>query len=79
MPWTRLNPVKVAEELRAVVAPIVPDALQLGEQALIHLRDQLLSGQYVAMQDHEGRMFIGTPEEAAEHIMASDDVSGRQG
>ena len=79
MPWTRLNPGKVAEELRAVVAPIMPDALQLGEQALIHLRDQLLSGQYVAMQDHEGRTFIGTPDEAAEHMMGSDAVPGRQG
>lgn len=79
MSWTRLNPVKVAEELRAVVAPVGPDALQLGEQALIHLRDQLLSGQYVAMQDHEGRTFIGTPEEAAEHIIGSDDVPDRQG
>ena len=78
MPWTRLNPVKVAEELRAVVAPVGPDALQLGEQALIHLRDQLLSGQYVAMQDHEGRTFIGTPEEAAEHMMGSAAVPGRQ-
>lgn len=79
MPWTRLNPVKVAEELRAEVEPIVPDALQLGEQALSHLRGQLLSGKYVAMQDHEGRTFIGTPEEAAEHIMGSDDVPSRQG
>ncbi len=79
MPWIRMNPLKVAEELRAEVAPVVPDALQLGEQALIHLRDQLLSRQYVAMQDHEGRTFIGTPEEAAEHIMGSDTVPGRQG
>ena len=78
MPWTRLNPVKVAEELRAVVAPIVPDALQLGEQALIHLRDQLISGRYVAMQDHEGRTFIATPEEAAEHMMGSAAVPGSQ-
>jgi len=79
MPWTRLNPVKVAEQLRAEVAPIVPDAAQKAEQALSHLRDQLISGQFVAMQDHEGRTFIGTPEEAAEHMMDSDAVPGRQG
>ena len=79
MPWTRLNPMKVVEDLRAEIAPVVPDAAQLGEQALIHLRDQLLSGQYVAMQDHEGRTFIGTPEEAAEHMMGSHAVPGRQG
>ena len=79
MPWTRLNPMKVVEDLRAEVAPIVPDAAQKAEQALIHLRDQLLSGQYVAMQDHEGRTFIGTSEEAAEHIMGSDTVPGHQG
>ncbi len=79
MPWTRLNPVKVAEQLRAEIAPIVPDAAQTAEQALSHLRDQLISGQYVAIEDHEGRTFIGTPEEAAEHMMGSDAVPGRSG
>ena len=79
MPWTRLNPAKVAEQLRAEVAPIVLDGAQKAEQALSHLRDQLISGQYVAIEDHEGRTFIGTPEEAAEHMMGSDAVPGRQG
>ena len=36
---------------------------------LAHLREQLLSGAYVAVQDHTGRTFIGTPEEALEHMM----------
>ncbi len=37
--------------------------------ALAHMRSQLLSGQYVAVQDDGGGTFIGTPEEAVEHMM----------
>ncbi len=40
-------------------------------QALDHLREQLQTGGYVAIQDHDGHTFIGTPDEATERMMAS--------
>jgi len=35
------------------------------------LREALLSGEYIAVQDEAGRTFIGTQNEAAEHIMGT--------
>ena len=69
MPWTRLDPGTVAQQLRAKFDRPGPDDAAMTEQALAHVRDQLLSGAYVAVQDHTGRTFIGTPEEAMEHMM----------
>ncbi|MGI4943699.1 MAG: hypothetical protein ACRYHQ_24565 [Janthinobacterium lividum] len=42
---------------------------ELAEMALAHLRSQLLGGQFVAVQDDSGHTFIGTPEEATQHMM----------
>jgi len=69
MPWTRLDPGKVAQQLRAGFDRPGPDDAVLTEKALAHLRQQLLSGAYIAVQDHTGSTFIGTPEEAMEHMM----------
>lgn len=67
MPWTRLNPAAVARQLRADHGP--GDGA-IAEQALAHLRDGLLSGRLVAVEDENGRTFLGTEAEAAEHMMA---------
>lgn len=60
MPWTRLDPAKVAPLLRAAWDPTSPGDDALAEQALAHLREALLSGHYVVVQDGLGRTFIGT-------------------
>ncbi len=73
MPWTRLDGAMVARTLRAAWDNPSPDADALAEQALAHLREELLSGRFIAVQDHLGRTFIGTPSEAAEHMMAASD------
>lgn len=75
MPWTRLNPTAIVDLLHV---DHDPDAKALAEQALTHMREELLSGRFIAVQDHVGHTFIGTPEEANEHIMGSDGVPGRQ-
>ena len=69
MPWTRLDPGTVAQQLRAKFDEPGPDDAALTEQALAHVREQLLSGAYIAVQDHTGHTFIGTPEEAMERMM----------
>ena len=66
MPWTRLDASKVAQQL---CADHDPDLEALAEQALVHMREELLSGRYVAVQDEGGHTFIGTPEEAAERMI----------
>ena len=73
MPWTRLDPAGVIQHLRAEWDRAAPDGEDLAEQALAHLRKELLSGRYIAVQDGQGRTFIGTPDEAAEHRLASAD------
>ena len=73
MPWTRLDGTVVARTLRAAWDDPAPDAEALAEQALAHLREELLSGRFIAVQDHLGHTFIGTPEEAAEHMMGAGD------
>jgi len=70
MPWTRLNPAKVLQCLRADCGPASKQGDALAEQALAHVREELLSGNYIAVQDHLGRTFIGTEAEAAEFMMA---------
>ena len=67
MPWMRLNPAAVVQQLRAEHGPGDEGA---AEQALAHLRDALLSGTYVAIEDSAGRTFVGTEAEAAEYMMA---------
>lgn len=69
MPWKRLDNAVVARALRAAWDTPAPDGEALAERALAHMREQLLDGRYVAVQDHLGRTFIGTPEEAAECMM----------
>ena len=69
MPWKRLDNAVVARVLRAAWDAPAPDGEALAEQALAYMREQLLDGRYVAVQDHLGRTFIGTPEEAAERMM----------
>jgi hypothetical protein len=73
MPWTRLDGAVVARALRAAWDDPYPEAEALAEQALAHLREELLSGRFIAVQDHLGHTFIGTPSEAAEHMMAASD------
>ena len=67
MPWTRLNPTVVVQQLRASHGPGDKD---LAEQALAHMRQALLSGTYVALEDDSGHTFVGTEAEAREHMMA---------
>ena len=68
MPWTRLNPAAVVQQLRAQHGPGDKDA---AEQALAHLRAALLTGVYIAVEESaSGRTFVGTPDEAAEYMMA---------
>ena len=71
MPWTRLDPAGVIRHLHAEWDRAAPDGEDLAEQALAHLREELSSGRCIAVQDDRGCTFIGTPDEAAEHMMAS--------
>lgn len=71
MPWTRLDPASVADALRLDYEPGSEADKAAAAQALDHLRQQLATGGYVAIQDHEGHTFIGTPDEATERMMAS--------
>ena len=73
MPWKRLDNAVVARALRAAWDAPVLNGEALAEQALAHMREQLLDGHFIAVQDHLGQTFIGTPEEAAERMM--DDCS----
>ncbi len=69
MGWRRLDSGQVARQLRAAFDRPEADTSELAEMALAHMRSQLLGGQYVAVQDDDGQTFIGTPDEAAEHMM----------
>jgi len=69
MPWTRLSSAKVMQCLRVDCGPASKEGDALAEQALAHVREELLSGNYIAVQDHVGRTFIGTEAEAAEFLM----------
>jgi len=73
MPWTRLDGAVVARTRRTAWSDPAPDAEALAERALAHLREELLSGRFVAVQDRLGRTFIGTPLKAAEHMMGAGD------
>ena len=66
MPWRRLNPAAVVEQIRARCEP---GDEALAEQALAHLRNALLSGTYIAVENESGRTFLGTQEEAAEYML----------
>jgi len=67
MPWMRLNPAVVVQQLRAKHGSGDGD---IAEQALAHLREALLNGVYVAVEDDLGHTFVGTEAEAVEHMMA---------
>ena len=69
MKWRRLDPAQVARQLCAAFDREEAGTEEMAEMALAHMRSQLLGGQYVAVQDDEGGTFIGTPEEAAEHMI----------
>jgi len=69
MGWKRLDPAQVARQLRAAFDRPEAGTGEMAEAILAHARSQLLSGQYVAVQDDDGQTFIGTPDEAAEHMM----------
>ena len=69
MGWRRLDSTQVAGHLRAAFDRQEAGTEELAELALAHLRSQLLGGQFVAVQDDSGHTFIGTPEEATEHMM----------
>ncbi len=69
MGWRRLDSTQVARQLRAAFDRLEVGTEELAELALAHLRSQLLGGQFVAVQDDSGHTFIGTPEEATQHMM----------
>ncbi len=73
MPWKRLDSAVVARALRAAWDAPAPDRDVVAAEVLAHMREQLLGGHFIAVQDHLGQTFIGTPEEAAEHMMAGGD------
>jgi len=50
-----------------------PKAKPLRPKPLDHLRERLLTGGYVAVQDHAGRTVVGTLAEAIERMMAVGD------
>lgn len=74
MPWTRLDPAGLVPHLRFEHDPTNSDEEALAEQATAHLRNALLNGKYVAVQNEQGQTFIGTQDEAAEYIM---ELGGR--
>ena len=67
MQWTRLDPAVVVQQLRAEHGPGDEDA---AEQALAHLRENLLSGAYIVVENDRGDTFLGTEAEAVEFMMA---------
>ena len=66
MAWMRVKPSHVLPYLRADCGP---EGSEIADLALAHVREALLSGDYIAVQHEGGHMFIGTESEAAEHIM----------
>ena len=71
MPWTRLNPAAVVQQLHAKHGPGDEDA---AEQALAHLRKALSDGVYIAVEDSaSGCTFVGTEAEAVEYMMAHSE------
>jgi len=71
MPWTRLEPDVIADALRLDYDPDSASDQAAAAQALDHMREQLVTGGLVAIQDHRGQTFIGTLDEAVERMMAS--------
>ena len=71
----RLNPAAVVQQLRAEHGPGDED---VAEQVLAHLREALLSGVYVAVEDDLGHTFVGTEAEAVEYMMAHSRQRPRQ-
>jgi len=67
MHWMRLDPQGLVSELRCKSA--TPADEVLANRALAHVSAELLSGRYIAVQNADGGLFIGTPEEAAQHML----------
>ena len=68
MTWMRLDPALVVQQLGAEHGPGDEGA---AEQALAHLRENLLSGAYVMVEDSlSGATLVGTKAEAVEYMMA---------
>ena len=68
MTWTRLNLALVVQQLGAEHGSGDEGA---AEQALARLRENLLSGAYVMVEDSlSGATFVGTEAEAVEYMMA---------
>ena len=73
MAWSRLDPVKSAEYLAVEVDPDMPGDQGMADEVLLHLREGLRQGIYVAIQNHAGRTFIGTPDEAVAFMLEAVD------
>jgi hypothetical protein len=58
MPWTRLDGAVVARTRRAAWNDPAPYVEVLTERALAHLREKLLSGRFIAVQDHLNRNLL---------------------
>lgn len=63
MPWTRLDPAGIVDALHIACVPGDAEDEAVAAQVLEHLCGQLLAGHFNAVQDHAGRVFIGTPDE----------------
>ena len=72
MHWMRLDPLGVIGQLHC--EPMTSADETLANQALAHVATELLSGRYIAVQNGDGGLFIGTPEEAAEHMLGRIDA-----
>ena len=68
MPWTRLDPAEIIPHLHFVHGPADQDDAAHAERDMARLRRALLTGAFIAVQNEQGRMFIGTEAEAAEHM-----------
>lgn len=71
MSWTSLEPDVVAGALHLDYDPGNDADEVAASQALAHLREQLQTGAYVAIQDGQKHTFIGMPDEAVERVMNS--------
>lgn len=72
MPWVRLEPAAVIGRMCVQVDPGKPGDADDARRTLEELRAGLLSGRFVAVQHRTGATFIGTPAEAAGHVLETD-------
>ena len=69
MHWTRLEPAAVVSRLCAGFDPGKHGNADEARRALGELTAGLFTGRFVAIQDRRGEVFIGTHEEAVDHVM----------